>query len=119
MVSREDREGRVEEGKEDRNTAIQKKYRTRAITENKIQKKIIIIILPLPHLSIHLFVCLLFYLSVFASCISYLLREGMGAFSETSYEMSFGVTVGGNECMCSQRQISPPSPLSFRRHTHK
>lgn len=89
MVSREDREGRWEEEKEDRNTAMQGKQMTRNIIEFRIKT-------PFP-LSVHpsIPVYLFFYLSVLAPCISYLLREGIGAFSETSSEMSFAVTVGG------------------------
>lgn len=88
MVSREDREGRREEGKEDRNTAMQGKQRTRNIIEFRIKT-------PFACPSISMPVYLFLYLSVLAPCISYLLREGMLAFSETSSEISFAVTVGG------------------------
>lgn len=70
-------------------------------------------------LSAHPSICLSICFSIFQFCISYLLRERMEALSETSSEMSFGETVGrrgGNEWMCSQRRISPPSP--FKRHTY-
>lgn len=57
MVSREDREGRREEGKEDRNTAIQGKQRTRNIrnTEYRLNKNSSCLICPSIYMPVYLF----------------------------------------------------------------
>lgn len=105
IVSREDRGGKKRGQKHSNTTRTEdKKYKER--------KKILGLSV---HPPIRLSIC--FHISVFASCIFYLLGEEMGAASETS----FGVTVKrGNESL--QRQTSPPSTSLFQKrqaHTNK